>query len=139
MKTNLSSQITLTRIPERFYRPDNAYEHSVLTRFEKIPTNIYESADKGALAIATEIATEIRKKQAAGEKLVLISSIMMLRLKYQSICTQASITLYMTVTLYSITLPRVLPLCRNVAPQRLVCFVLMIISCWLISGVLHHW
>lgn len=71
MKTNLSSQITLTRIPERFYRPDNAYEHSVLTRFEKIPTNIYESADKGALAIATEIATEIRKKQAAGEKLVL--------------------------------------------------------------------
>ena len=71
MKTNLSSQITLTRIPERYYRPNNAYEHSVLTRFEKIPTNIYESADEGALAIATEIATEIRKKQAAGEKLVL--------------------------------------------------------------------
>ena len=39
MKTNLSSQITLTRIPLRYYRPENAFEHSVLTRLEKIPTN----------------------------------------------------------------------------------------------------
>lgn len=38
MKTNLSSQITLTRIPTRYYRPENAYEQSVLTRLEKIPT-----------------------------------------------------------------------------------------------------
>ena len=48
-------------------------------------------------------------------------------------------SLYIPVTLYSITLPMLLPLCRNVALQRLVCFVLMIISCWLIFGVLHHW
>ena len=45
MKTDLSSQITLTRIPQRYYRPENAFEHSVLTRLEKIPTNIYESAE----------------------------------------------------------------------------------------------
>ena len=38
MKTDLSSQITLTRIPQRYYRPENAFEHSVLTRLEKIPT-----------------------------------------------------------------------------------------------------
>ena len=52
MKTNLSSQITLTRIPLRYYRPENAFEHSVLTRLEKIPTNIYESAEEGSFAIS---------------------------------------------------------------------------------------
>lgn len=46
MKTNLSSQITLTRIPLRYYRPENAYEQSVLTRMEKIPTNIYNQLKK---------------------------------------------------------------------------------------------
>ncbi len=35
MKTNLSSQITLTRIPLRYYRPENAFEHSVLNPFGK--------------------------------------------------------------------------------------------------------
>lgn len=71
MKTNLSSQITLTRIPLRYYRPENAFEHSVLTRLEKIPTNIYESMEEGAQAIAREIATQIRKKQAIGKSFVL--------------------------------------------------------------------
>lgn len=71
MKTNLSSQITLTRIPTRYYRPENAYEYSVLTRFEKIPTSIYESADEGSITIAKEIATQIRKKQVSGGKFVL--------------------------------------------------------------------
>lgn len=66
MKTNLSSQITLTRIPLKYYRPENAYDHSVLTRLEKIPTNIYESAEEGAFSIAKEIAMQIRKKQDAG-------------------------------------------------------------------------
>ncbi|MDR0431391.1 MAG: glucosamine-6-phosphate deaminase [Tannerellaceae bacterium] len=71
MKTNLSSQITLTRIPTRYYRPENAYEHSVLTRFEKIPTTICESAKEGSLAIAKEIAVLIRKKQETGQLFVL--------------------------------------------------------------------
>lgn len=71
MKTNLSSQITLTRIPTKYYRPENAYEKSVLTRFEKIPTTIYESADEGSFAIASEIASQIRKKQEAGELFVM--------------------------------------------------------------------
>ncbi|MDL2256722.1 glucosamine-6-phosphate deaminase [Bacteroidales bacterium OttesenSCG-928-I14] len=71
MKTNLSSQITLTRIPTRYYRPENAYEESVLTRLEKIPTIIYESADEGSLAIAGEIASQIRKKQEVGQMFVL--------------------------------------------------------------------
>ena len=45
MKTNLSSQITLNRVSPRYYRPENAFERSVLTRLEKIPTDIYESAE----------------------------------------------------------------------------------------------
>lgn len=72
MKTNLSSQITLTRIPLRYYRPENAFEHSVLTRLEKIPTNIYESGRGRILfAIAKEIATQIRKKQDIGKPFVI--------------------------------------------------------------------
>jgi glucosamine-6-phosphate deaminase len=71
MKTNLSSQISLTRIPTRYYRPENAYEESVLTRFEKIPTTLYESADEGSFAIAREVALRIRKKQEAGQPFVL--------------------------------------------------------------------
>ena len=34
MKTNLSSQITLNRVSTRYYRPENAFERSVLTRLE---------------------------------------------------------------------------------------------------------
>jgi len=66
MKTNLSSQITLNRVSTKYYRPENAFERSVLTRFEKIPTDIYESVDEGARQIATEIAFTIREKQKAG-------------------------------------------------------------------------
>lgn len=71
MKTNLSSQITLTRIPTRYYRPENAFEHSVLTRLEKVPTTIFESMEEGSFAVAKEIAAQIRKKQEAGQKFVL--------------------------------------------------------------------
>lgn len=71
MKTNLSSQITLNRISPRYYRPENAFERSVLTRSEKIPTDIYESAEEGAKHIACEIALVIRQKQKAGRLCVL--------------------------------------------------------------------
>ena len=63
MKTNLSSQITLNRVSPRYYRPENAFERSVLTRLEKIPTDIYESAEEGANQIALDIAQLIRDKQ----------------------------------------------------------------------------
>ena len=54
MKTNLSSQITLNRVSPRYYRPENAFERSVLTRLEKIPTDIYESPEEGANQIALD-------------------------------------------------------------------------------------
>ena len=71
MKTNLSSQITLNRVSTRYYKPENAFERSVLTRFEKIPTDIYESAEEGANQIALDIAQTIREKQKAGRFCVL--------------------------------------------------------------------
>ena len=71
MKTNLSSQITLHRVSPRYYRPENAFEKSVLTRLEKIPTDIYESVEEGANYIACEIAQTIREKQKAGRFCVL--------------------------------------------------------------------
>ncbi len=66
MKTNLSSQITLNRVSPKYYRPENAFEKSVLTRLEKIPTDIYETVEEGAHQIAREIALIIREKQRAG-------------------------------------------------------------------------
>lgn len=66
MKTNLSSQINLNRISPKYFRPENAFEKSVLTRLEKIPTDIYETVEEGALQIAREIALIIREKQRAG-------------------------------------------------------------------------
>ena len=71
MKTNLSSQITLNRVSPRYYRPENAFERPVLTRLEKIPTDIYESAEEGANHVAYEIAQLIRDKQKAGRFCVL--------------------------------------------------------------------
>ncbi len=71
MKTDLSSQIVLERIPGKYYRPSNALERTALTRFERIHTDIYESDKEGALAVAAEIASEIKRKQSIGELFVL--------------------------------------------------------------------
>ena len=71
MKTNLSSQITLNSVSTKYYRPENAFEKSVLTRLEKIPTDIYESVEEGTNQIALDIAQTIREKQKAGRFCVL--------------------------------------------------------------------
>ncbi|MCD8310599.1 MAG: glucosamine-6-phosphate deaminase [Prevotellaceae bacterium] len=71
MKTNLSSRITLNRVSPKYYRPENAFERSVLTRLEKIPTDIYESVEQGSAQIALDIAQTIRDKQKAGRFCVL--------------------------------------------------------------------
>jgi glucosamine-6-phosphate deaminase len=63
MKTNLSSQITLDRVSPRYYRPGGNIERSVLTRFEKLPTDIYATAEEGAQELALKIAATIRQKQ----------------------------------------------------------------------------
>jgi len=71
MKTNLSSQITLDRVPERYYRPKDAFERAALTRYEKIPVEIYENALSGSKKVAAEIAELIKEKNSKGELFVL--------------------------------------------------------------------
>ena len=67
MRTNLSSQISLNRVSPRYYRPGNAVERSVLTRLEKIPTNIFETSDEGVVQIANEIVAKIQDRQREGK------------------------------------------------------------------------
>lgn len=71
MRTNLTSQISLNQVSTRYYKPENEFEESVLTRLEKIPTNIYQGIAEGAKEIATQIAESIREKQAQGKNCVL--------------------------------------------------------------------
>lgn len=71
MRLDLSSQIVLDRVPQHYYRPENEFELSALARFEKVPTRIYESATEASLQVAADIATQIKKKQAANANFVL--------------------------------------------------------------------
>ena len=71
MRTNLSSQISLNRVSTKYYKPENAVERSVLTRFEKVPTDIYETVDEGVYHIANEIAGRIRDRQREGKFFVI--------------------------------------------------------------------
>lgn len=71
MRPNLSSKITLRQIPRKYYQPNDVLEMSSLTRFEKIPTEIFDDAEAGAKKIATEIETLIKEKQSRGENFVL--------------------------------------------------------------------
>ena len=71
MKLNLSSQITIERIPQRYYRPANAFEDSALTRYEKIKTRIFESIEKGSAKAAREIVEGMLEKQKKNEPFVL--------------------------------------------------------------------
>jgi glucosamine-6-phosphate deaminase len=61
----------MTRIPRRYYQPDDVFELSRVTRHEKIPTEIFDTEREGSAKVAEEIATLIKAKQAANEKCVL--------------------------------------------------------------------
>ncbi len=67
MRTNLSSKITLNRVSPRYYKPENEVDRSVLTRLERIPTNIYATIEEGVQHIADDIATNIAEHQRAGK------------------------------------------------------------------------
>ena len=67
MRTNLSSQISLNRVSTKYYKPENTIERSVLTRFEKIPTSIYETAEEGVACIADEIIHKVQERQRDGK------------------------------------------------------------------------
>lgn len=71
MRLDISSQITLTRIPRRYYQPDDVFELSRVTRFEKAKAEIYETAKQGSVRVAKEIEALIIEKQLKGEQCVL--------------------------------------------------------------------
>lgn len=68
---NLTSQIELNQIPEKYYNPKSAIDLSELTRYEKIPTSIYPKAEAGAKSIADVVEEEIRQRQKDGKCCVL--------------------------------------------------------------------
>ncbi len=63
MKTNLSSEISLSRVSRRLYCPEDVFEQSRVTRMEQLPVTIYENAHAGAASVANYIAEQIRQRQ----------------------------------------------------------------------------
>ena len=74
MNFDLSSKITIERIPERYYRPADAFETLRQTRFEKLHSDIFTSDSEGSKSVALEIKALIQSKADAGEKCVLALS-----------------------------------------------------------------
>ena len=66
----MSSQITLERVPKRYYRPDNDFEEYNLARYEKLPVAIYEEAGRAVTEIANDIVKEITQKEKEGKPFV---------------------------------------------------------------------
>lgn len=71
MRLDLSSQIVLDRVPQKYYRPVDEYEYSALTRYEKVPTQIFESSVEASIEVAKDIAVKIKAKQAKRENFVM--------------------------------------------------------------------
>lgn len=63
MRLDLSSKITLQRIPKKYFRPENDFEKFILTRLEKIPTLIYEDIRRASKKVANEIVRQLTEKQ----------------------------------------------------------------------------
>lgn len=61
MKTNLSSQIRLDRIPRRYYTPEGEIELAAITREEKVYTSIFESATEGSSFLAEQMVRTINR------------------------------------------------------------------------------
>ena len=71
MKLNLSSKIVLNQIPEEFYHPATAIERSEITRFEKVPTDIFPTIEEGAIDIANQLEEGIKKAAQEGKKFIM--------------------------------------------------------------------
>lgn len=67
MRYDLSSEITLEMIPERYYQATDMIEGLRQRRFEKLRTNIYKDQREGSLFAANRIAALIREKGKRGD------------------------------------------------------------------------
>ena len=66
MRTNLSSQISLSHVAKKLYCPEDVYELTRVTRMEKVKTVIYETGKQGAIAVAQHIAELVAQYQKEG-------------------------------------------------------------------------
>lgn len=71
MRTNLTSLINLNKVSTKFYKPENDYERALLTRYERVQTQIVENQKEGAKQIADDIVERLKKKQKRNKKFVL--------------------------------------------------------------------
>ncbi|PJR06985.1 hypothetical protein CEJ86_33555, partial [Sinorhizobium meliloti] len=53
-----------------YYQPSDEFDRTVKTRYEKMPADIFSTAEKAAKWVAGEIANEIKQKQKLGEMCV---------------------------------------------------------------------
>jgi glucosamine-6-phosphate deaminase len=71
MRLDLSSHITLDRVPKKYYKPENDFEEYNLSRYEKLAIEIYEESQLAARNVAEEIVQEMLQKQHEGKPFVL--------------------------------------------------------------------
>lgn len=71
MRLDLSSQIVLDNVPVHYYCPENEFELSALTRFEKVKTEVSEESKESSLRVAEIIEKKIKEKAKLGENFVL--------------------------------------------------------------------
>jgi len=71
MRLDLSSHITLDRVPKKYYKPENDFEEYNLSRYEKLAIEIYEESQSAARNVAEEIVQEMLQKQQEGKPFVL--------------------------------------------------------------------
>ena len=61
MNTDLKTNIKFYQVSSRYYRPENEIELASLTRYEKVPATVMESADEGAREAALDVARVINE------------------------------------------------------------------------------
>ena len=71
MRLDLSSHITLDRVPKKYYKPENDFEEYNLARYEKLPVAIFEEANSASVRVAKDIVNEMMLKQQKGDHFVL--------------------------------------------------------------------
>ncbi len=71
MRLDLSSYITLEKIPQRYYKPENDFEEYTLSRYEKMPIDISELSESAAISVAKDIVEQLKEKASKNKMLVL--------------------------------------------------------------------
>lgn len=71
MRLDLSSYISLERIPQKYYKPENDFEEYNLSRYEKMPLEIFEQAEVASVEVANDLVAALKKSQAEKKPFIL--------------------------------------------------------------------